>query len=105
MQMFLVRRKIVDGLGYRIHALQTGVTSGEFSSSAALHICDDLVGVGAGLLGELVRLSGVVGIALGHAGQFFQGGAGLLDDGGLIAGAFGQHIAGPGDLAGRQLHN
>ncbi len=59
-------------------------------------------GVGglAGLDGGFLGVDGIVGVALGHAGHFFEGRAGFLEAGGLFTRALSQGLAGGGDLAG-----
>ncbi len=58
----------------------------------------------AGVIHQLIGLAGVVGIQVGHRGHLLKVSTGLLDTGRLFAGAFGQGLAGGGDLVGGRDH-
>jgi len=63
------------------------------ASMAEFMVCMSAVplsAAGAGLLGEVVGFLGVLGVALGHAGHFFEGRTGFFQRGGLFARTFGQ---------------
>ena len=70
------------------------------SVANGLHAVDAAIGGGLRFPGEVVGLTDMLGIELGHAGDFFQGGTGFFDGGGLLAGALGGGGVRFGNLAG-----
>jgi len=59
-----------------------------------------VVGRLAGVAGEAFGFASALGVALGHAGELLDRGAGLLDGSGLLAGARRETLAGAGYLTG-----
>ena len=45
-------------------------------------------------MGDFLGLMGVLGVPLGEGGDFLQRRAGFLEGGGLLAGTFGEALAG-----------
>ena len=78
-----------------------GLLDGVHRDLHLLHLCDTGFGSGTSVAcGGLAGL-GVLGVALGHAGEFFERGTDFLQRSRLFAGAFGERLAGGRYLARR----